>query len=152
MVLAFALGVGEGVTLSPPARNVLLFDVLTVVVFASFFPPSNLRAFALGVGVGVGLCCLYMFDLLLLRLMEFGFGVGVGCGPALAAPMLPTRAIAVMANAFGNVFLMLILPTTKSIVVRALLFLLFFGRIFRSVLIPSSLNEFRFAKFVEPRG
>jgi hypothetical protein len=29
--------------------------------------------------------------------------------------------------------------------------LLFFGRILRSVLIPSSLNEFRFAKFVEPR-
>ena len=113
-------------------------------------------------GLGVGLLCFVVasspslysttFDLLLLRLMEFGFGVGVGCGPALAAPMLPARAIAVIANVFSSVLLIFILPATKSIAVRALLFLLFFGRILRSVLIPSSLNEFRFAKFVEPRG
>ena len=81
-------------------------------------------AFGLGVGVGVALCCLYIFDLLLLRLMEFGFGVGVGC-PALAAPMLPARVIAVIANVFSSVFLIFILPTTKSIAVRALLFLSF---------------------------
>ena len=129
--------------LSTPARSdVLLFVDLILVVLT----------FGLGVGEGVGLCCLYTFDLLLLRLMEFGFGVGVGCGPALAAPMLPARAIAVIANVFSSVLLIFILPATKSIAVRALLFLLFFGRILRSVLIPSSLNEFRFAKFVEPRG
>jgi hypothetical protein len=119
------LGVGVGVALWTPARYELLFDPLMVVVFAlgvgvgvgravrASFTLTALRPFALevGVGVGVGLCCLYIFDLLLLRLVAFGFGVGVGCGPALAAPMLPTRAIAVMANAFGNVLLIFILTT-----------------------------------------
>jgi hypothetical protein len=112
LVVVFALGVGVGV-----GRAVRASFTLTA-----------LGPFSLEVEVGVGLCCLYIFDLLLLRLVAFGFGVGVGC-PALAAPMLPARVIAVIANVFSSVFLIFILPTTKSIAGRALLFLSFCARI-----------------------
>jgi hypothetical protein len=138
-LIAFALGLGVGVVAA--VRNVLLFEVLTVVAafglgagvgvvaaVRASFTLTALGPFSLEVEVGVGLCCLYIFDLLLLRLVAFGFGVGVGC-PALAAPMLPARVIAVIANVFSSVFLIFILPTTKSIAVRALLFLSFCARI-----------------------
>ena len=118
VVTTFALGVGAGVALATTTRSELLLFVALLVV----------TTFALGLGVGVGLCCLYIFDLLLLRLVAFGFGVGVGC-PALAAPMLPARVIAVIANVFSSVFRIFILPTTKSIAGRALLFLSFCARI-----------------------
>jgi hypothetical protein len=113
-LIAFALGVGVG---EATARLFVIFAFDLGMVVAAF-----------GLGVGVGLCCLYIFDLLLLRLVALGFGVGVGC-PALAAPMLPARAIAVIANVFRSVFLIFILPTTKSIAVRAPLFLSFCRRI-----------------------
>jgi hypothetical protein len=98
------------------------FDLTMALAFAGgtdggLFNESMSLPFALGVGVGVGLvvlCCLYIFDLLLLRLMEFGFGVGVGCGPALAAPTIPARAIAVIANVFSSVFLILIFESREE--------------------------------------
>lgn len=95
-------------------------------------------AFALGVGVGVGLvvlCCLCVrkfcvrttdvgfcalaskstLSLLSMDLFCAGVGVGVGVGcPALAAPLLPARAIAVIANVFSSVFLILIFNRVKN--------------------------------------
>ena len=109
---ALEVGVGVGIALSRYKTSCLRFDTLT---------------FGLGVGGGTATrASPLLFDAL--TVMPFGFGVGVGC-PALAAPMLPARVIAVIANVFRSVFLIFILPTTKSIAVRALLFLSFCARI-----------------------
>ena len=139
LMVVFALGVGVGVgrtvrasftltALRPFALEVGVGVLAAVRLFVIFAFDLGMVVAAFGLGVGVGVCSLYIFDLLLLRLVAFGFGVGVGC-PALAAPMLPARVIAVIANVFSSVFLIFILPTTKSIAGRALLFLSFCARI-----------------------